>query len=192
MTTTLSPPARRVLALGILIIVVALPYWLIVRPVLDRFAAVDSEIAEQQTMLQRYATIAGRLSTLESRLAAIKRDGVSADDYLVGNSEAIVAAELQNRLKTVIANADGKLASTQVLATTEEAGFRQITIRVRLNASIDGLRRVLYQLEAGRPLMFVDNLDVSSRQDRRRAGERETDPDLTITFDVYGFMRPAT
>ncbi|MCU0838019.1 MAG: type II secretion system protein GspM [Rhodospirillales bacterium] len=190
MTTTLSPPARRVLALGILVIVVALPYWLIVRPVLDRFAAVDTEIAEQQDMLQRYGSIAGRLGTLESRLAAIKRDGGSADDYLVGNSEAIVAAELQNRLKTVIAGADGKLASTQVLATTEEAGFRQITIRVRLNAGIEGLRRVLYELEAGRPLMFIDNLDVSSRQDRRRAGERETDPDLTVTFDVYGFMRP--
>jgi len=40
MTVSLSPPTRRILALAILVAVVALPYWLAVRPVLDRFAAV--------------------------------------------------------------------------------------------------------------------------------------------------------
>jgi general secretion pathway protein M len=192
MTISLSPPTRRILALAILVAVVALPYWLAVRPVLDRFAAVDATIAEQNEMLVRYGGVSERLDALESRLTALKRDGGRADDYLAGDSEAIVAAELQNRLKTLIANSGGKLASTQVLPSTEEAGFRQVTVRVRLNAGIEGLRRILYQLETDRPLLFIDNLDISSRQDRPRAGETETDPDLTVTFDVYGFLRPAS
>jgi general secretion pathway protein M len=189
-TPELSPPTRRVLAIGILILVIALPYWLMVRPILDEFARIDSEIAEQQERLGRLTSIAERLATLESQRDALARGGNRAEGYLTGGSEAIVAADLQNRLKTLIANAGGKLASTQVLPATEEAGFRQVSVRVRLNTSINGLSTLLYELETGEPLLFIDNLDVSTRQDRPRAGETEGEADLSITFDVYGFLRP--
>lgn len=190
MTPELSPPTRRVLAIGILILVIALPYWLMVRPILDEFARIDSEIAEQHERLGRLTSIAARLATLESQRDALARGGNRAEGYLTGSSEAIVAADLQNRLKTLISNAGGKLASTQVLPATDEAGFRQVSVRVRLNTSINGLSTLLYELETGEPLLFIDNLDVSTRQDRPRTGETEGESDLSVTFDVYGFLRP--
>lgn len=187
----MSPATRRILALGILVLVVALPYWLIVQPLIDQFAAVNAEIAERQEALARYRMVAARLGALEEQLEAMKRAGGRADDYLRGGSEAIVAADLQNRVKTLIDRSGGKLASTQVLTAAEEGGFRQVIVRVRLTTGIEGLRRILYELETGQPLLFIDNLDISTRQDRRRAGESESDPELTVSFDVYGYLRPS-
>jgi general secretion pathway protein M len=188
--TALSPPVRRILALAILALVIVLPYQLAIRPVIDRFAAVDGDIAEQQGLLERYGKLAAQLDTLRSRLESIKRYGGHADDYLSGSSEAIVGADLQNRLNKLVTDAGGKLTSSQVLPSTEEGGFHELTVRVRLTTEIDGLRRILYQLETERPLLFVDNIDISSRQDRRRAGETDADPSLQVAFDVYGFLRP--
>jgi hypothetical protein len=48
-------------------------------------------------------------------------------------------------------------------------------------------------LEAGQPFLFVDSVDISSRQARRRRRNQKTvaeNVDLSINYDVYGYMRP--
>jgi len=189
----LSPMASRVIALILLVGAIAVPYVFIVQPLVEKHREYRDTIAHYQDQLLRYRRIAADRPQLQARYEQLQRDPISQDAYLSGESEALVAANLQNRVKTVIEANGGRLASTQILQSGDEDGFRVVTIRVRMNADIDAASKTFYALEAGQPSLFVDSVDISARQARRRRRNRKTVPEnvnLNINYDVYGYMRP--
>ena len=90
--------------------------------------------------------------------------------YLTGDSETLVAAELQNLVRTIVERNGGRLESTQILPPVNEAAFRRVTLRVRMSVGVEGLFRILYDLESMLPYLFVDGLDIVSRE--RRGGRQ--------------------
>jgi general secretion pathway protein M len=189
-----SPMGRRILALLLLVGVIAIPYVFIVEPLAAKHREYADTIAQDQDLLRRYRRIAADRPLLQARREQLQRDPISQGAYLSGESEALVAANLQNRIKTVIEANGGSLASTQILQSSDEDGFRVVTIRVRMTADIDAASKTFYALEAGQPYLFIDSVDISSRQARRRRRrDQKTAPenvDLNINFDVSGYMRP--
>jgi general secretion pathway protein M len=187
-----SPTGQRILALLLLVGVIAVPYALIVEPLAAKHRDYRDTIAQDQDLLRRYRQIAADRPLLQARREQLRRDPISQGAYLSGGSEALVAANLQNRIKTVIEASGGRLASTQILQSSDEDGFRVVTIRVRMTADIDAASKTFYALEAGEPYLFVDSVDISSRQARRRRNQRTTNEkvDLNINYDVSGYMRP--
>ncbi len=190
----LSPMARRAIALILLVGAIAVPYVFIVQPLAAKHQETRETITQDQDQLQRYRRIAANRPLLQARHEQLQRDPISQGAYLSGESEALIAANLQNRIKTVIEANGGKLASTQILQSGGEDGFRVVTIRVRMTADIDAASKTFYALEAGQPFLFVDSIDISSRQARRRRRRNQkTAPqniNLNINYDVYGYMRP--
>jgi hypothetical protein len=185
--------ASRAIALILLIGAIAVPYVFIVQPLIEKHREYRDTIAQFQDQLLRYRRIAADRPRLQTRYEQLQRDPISQGAYLSGESEALVAANLQNRIKTVIEANGGRLASTQILQSGDEDGFRVVTIRVRMSADIDAASKTFYALEAGQPFLFVDGVDISSRQARRRRRNQKTVPenvDLSINYDVYGYMRP--
>jgi general secretion pathway protein M len=85
----------------------------------------------------------------------------------------------------------GVLNSTQILDTTSEEGFRRLAVRVRMSGGSEALYKVFHALETERPFLFVDNVDINARTVRTREGQGET-VELMVTFDLFGYMRPAT
>ncbi|MGF1641923.1 MAG: type II secretion system protein GspM [Rhodospirillales bacterium] len=188
----LSPPTSRGLALLLLGIVLVLPYALIVQPVIEKRATSRETLADYRDQLERYRRIAANVPSLQAHLEEVRRDPKSSDAYLSGDNESLVAASLQNRIKTIIESSGGSLASTQILPSSIEQGFRVVTVRVRMTADIDAATRTLYALEADPPYLFIDNVDISSRQVRRTPGSGRPateDVQLNISFDVYGYLR---
>lgn len=183
-----SPPMRRFLAIALLVALVVLPYALVVRPLVTAYDDRRAQLAEQEELLRRYRALASNARPLKERMAEMRENVPDDPVYLSGGSESLVGADLQNRVKTVVESSGGRLASTQVLPASEDSGFRQITIRVRMTSDIDGLHKILHALETSRPYLFLDNIDVNAREGRRGTAEQETE--LTTTFDVFGFMQP--
>ncbi len=60
-----------------------------------------------------------------------------------------------------------------------------------MTVTLEPLQNVLYTLESAKPYLFVDNLDVRRRVQRRR--RKQTQPEaesrLTVRFDLYGYIR---
>lgn len=185
--------ASRVIALILLVGVIAVPYVFIAQPLLAKQQENRDTIAQYRDQLRSYRRIAANRPQLQTRYEQLQRDPISQGAYLSGESEALVAAKLQNRVKTIIEANGGQLASTQILQSGDEDGFRVVTIRVRMTADIDSASKIFYALEAGQPFLFVDSVDISSRQARRRRRNQKTvaeNVDLSINYDVYGYMRP--
>jgi hypothetical protein len=59
-----------------------------------------------------------------------------------------------------------------------------------MSTDTDGLFRIFYDLESTLPYLFLDGIDIASRERRARGavggGEVGT---LSVSYDVYGYMR---
>ena len=185
-----SPFTRRFLALALLLAVVYLPYALVVAPILAAYAGTRAEIDEYRDLIQRYRTIAADRGDLEEELATAQRNVFPSQYYLLGENPALVAASLQNQIKTFVENTGGKLLSTQILPSQVEQGSTRVTVRVRMTGSIESVYKALYAIESNRPALFIETVDLNARQVRIRGQQDTEQSELTAGYDVYGYLQP--
>jgi len=183
---------RRALALSILAMLVLGTYSFAIAPVIDSYTS-DREAAEQmQGALARYQRAARELPDLKARMDALRQRGPAQAGYLDGENETVAAAVLQERFKAVLQRHGGVLKSTQVLTGRDEGAARRIAVRGDLTATLGTLQRAVYELEAGSPLLFVDNLDIRAVVRPRGGPDGDQEPQLEVNFDLYGYMRRAS
>lgn len=184
---TLSRLKSRFLALALLVVLVAGSYGVIVQPVRDKFERYRDSIVQYEELIGRYRNIGGSLPALQAQLAELRGVDASKDVYLQGTSDALVAAELQNHVKSVVKASGGELRSTQILPVREENGFRRVAVRVQMTVDTNALRETFYALEASKPYIFIDNTDVRRKKIRKRRKQTEEKVTLNVRFDVYGY-----
>lgn len=186
----LSPATRKIIALALLAVAIALPWRLVVQPVQEQFAAYAEAKATNLEALERFRRLADSREELRRQLEQLQAQPASQEGYLSGESETLVAADLQNLVRGIVERHGGRLESTQILPAVPEGEFRRVTLRVRMAADTDALFRIFYDLESMLPYLFIDSLDVISRDRRARRGQTETeDGVLVVNYDVFGYMR---
>ena len=144
---------------------------LVVAPLLAAWRDAAAEIEEAEFLLQRYRALAEQRRAMAERLAEQQELAASAAGYLQGPSDALAAAQLQDRVKTVVERAGGELRSTQILPATPvevDAAIRRAALRVQFVVTIAGLAETLYELETGQPYLLIDELTVREQRTRRR------------------------
>ena len=130
---------------------------------------------------------------IQRAIAGIQQDPAAATQYLPQSAPSLAAAELQQRVKSVVEAVGGTLRSTQALPPTEEGGAVKVTVSAAMTGDTESLRKILYELESQTPLLFVDNLDVSARENRPRLPGGQlasyTRVQLSVQFEVSGYLR---
>lgn len=189
MITSLSPRARRLVAVGLLVAVLLGVYSFVAAPLLASYGQNRHEAAELQAALAKYEEIGREIPELQKQLDDLHRQGATAAGYLEGQNDTLIAAALQDRLKNAVAQTGGRLNSTQVLANTEHTKPHRVAVRGQMQMSLASLQRVLYTLESGTPYLFIDNLEVRPVVGPRGSQPTDTDAVLDVHFDIYGYMR---
>jgi len=188
-----TPWISRLAALLLLIVAIAAAYSFILEPIIVGYGETDSRIEEVREQLSRYQRMAAARPALERQIQQVATEQTSDGYYLSGGTDALVAAGLQDQVNALVEAKGGSLRSIQPMPGIDEQGFRRITLRVQMTATIEALFETLYALEAGTPMLFIENLDIQSRSIRRRSNEAggQDVPDaplLTVGFDLSGFM----
>jgi general secretion pathway protein M len=185
----------RALALTLLGSVLVGAYVLVIAPVIELYRTTDDAIESAETLLQRHRALAAQQSELSARLDEEKEQAAAIAGYLEGPSDALAAAQLQDRVKGVVEAAGGELRSTQILpaeAVDGGPGTRRATLRVQMVVAIDGLAEILYDLESGQPYVLIDEVAVRGQRTRRLGGDSEAAPLLDISLQLSGFVRAAS
>lgn len=186
----LSPSVRRLIAVALLVVAVILPWRLVVVPLMEIFDSYSEQMATQTDMLERYRRLADSRDRLRAHLQQLQAAPASQEGYLAGESETLVAAELQKVVRSIVERGGGRVESTQILPVTSEGEFQRITLRVRMSADTDGLFHVFYDLESMLPYLFIDSVDVVSQERRgRRSPDTIDQGTLGVSYDVYGYRR---
>lgn len=192
MNPALPPWLSRATALALLFGLILLAYAVVVAPLVAGYRQSEGAVAEARELLAGYRSVAARRDQLEAQLAALADRQDDSGLYLAGATDALAAAALQDDVKGAIEAGGGNLRSIQILPAEDEEGFRRVGVRVQLTATVNDLLRILHGIEAGRPFLFVDALEINNRRARRRnRDEAETmDPVLLVRLDVAGYQQP--
>ncbi|MEE9139273.1 MAG: type II secretion system protein GspM [Alphaproteobacteria bacterium] len=187
--TALSPAVGRLLAVTILVAAAAAVWALVVEPVSARFDGYERSIAQSRELLARQLRIAAERGALESRLDELRGTRAASGRFLEGGSIELVAAQVQNTVKTLIDSNGATFKSTQALPPEGADGFRKVTVRVNMTADTQALQTIFYAVETAERYLFMDNVDIRSRRPRARRNQPATQSDLQVRFDVYGYMQ---
>jgi general secretion pathway protein M len=190
MNRTVPPLVSRLLALGLLVLVVAVAWIALVEPIRAAFDAQDARIERSAALLARYERALDDEASLRAEIEGLRKSDGGPDPFLKGDSTQIIAANLQNQIQTLVAGEPGDIRSIQVLPETEEAGFEKIGLRVTLTAGIPAMQKIFYDIESSVPALFIDNLDVRTNVRRRRRNQEATNR-MQIRFDVFGYRKRA-
>jgi hypothetical protein len=109
--------------------------------------------------------------------------------FLAGSTDALAAAGLQDQVRALVIEKGGSIRSIQPMPGVAVDGLTRITLRVQMAGTIETLLEVLYALETGTPILFIDSLDVQKRDE----GQGGSDPGaasgrLAIAVDLSGYL----
>lgn len=179
----------RLLALGLAFIALAAVYSVAAAPLLDLYADNAALAERRRALVVKLNAIAGELPSLRARVAELR--AVVATDKLTldGASDPIASAALQGRIEALASTAGVTIGSTESMPAEVQGGYRRLGLRLMINGPYESLAKLLAGLEATRPPLIVDNLQVRSFQ--RRPGTTPI-PMLDASLEVHGFRADET
>ena len=186
----------KALALALLAAALLAAWGLAVEPLIQSYVDQDERIAKAGNLLARYHSLTAATPALRAQLAELEARRQGRSDLLEAASDTLAAAGLQSRLQALFERHGAVQRSLQALPAVATGELLAITVRAQFTAEGEALARILYELETGRPVLFVDALDVRRKQSRRRrrndaaeAGPEAAGP-LDVRIDLVGYMRP--
>lgn len=189
--TSMSKGVKRAAAVALLFLVLWLAWITVVSPVISAYRETNEQIAFTSERLNRFQGISNNYPALKQQIENLVRQTAKSGIYLAGNTDSLAAANLQEGVSGTIERNGGTLRSVQILPVTDDGDFRKVTVRVQLTATLPELTRILYSLEADKPFVFIDNLDIKNRRARTRNQDQNQNPELVVRFDLYGYLRPS-
>lgn len=189
-----STERDRWLALGLLALLLAVGYLLLVHPWFTQpLLALQQQIEQLRErdlrvrmQLQQAPQVAAKLQ--QARQALAERPG-----FLVEASAELASAGLVQRLEKAVLSASPGNRSCAISnrsplpADTTEA-FIRVAVQVRLRCGTPELAAVLHDLESGSPRLFVANLNVMAQRYQLSPGESGSG--LDVAFELAGYLRP--
>lgn len=183
--TRLPQSAQRVLALALLGAIPGAVWLLAGAPLLDRYQDAAAKVERLSLGLDHAERVAAQLDALRSRLTELRNRTAEQEGFLKGETESVVGAQLQARLKQLVESTHGELKTTQIMAPRDDGTFRRVTVRCQISLDGASLQQVIYELEAHPPFLFIDNLRIDARAAPQGVGEEK----LEVLLDIYGFIR---
>lgn len=192
---TLNQNQSRMLALVILLVVVVAIVMLILNPLYNRYVSASDEIDELEHQISVYQRVASGLIDSEAELESLQQNNPIAGLYLSETKPTLAAAELQQTLNRMVSQTGGQVVSTQILQRNTETVLPTVALQVHVRSEIDELVALMHQVESGEPLLFIENLVISSavrrapqrvNRARRNQPVRRQLPSLDVRFDLIG------
>ena len=186
----MSRAAALALAAGVaslLLAGAAVPAW-------KALQALDASIDELSLRTTRYRAVIGQRQASEALLEAVRSHRPTEDHYVAGASAEHAAMALAEHVRLLAENYSGNTLTSEIGESEPMGGLDAVRVRTELTLSVAGLRRVLYRLEYGRPMLFIERLEVETQAERLR--EVKANPSLpirlTVRMDIVGLRTPQT
>jgi general secretion pathway protein M len=116
-------------------------------------------------------------------------DGLK-DPFLGGDTVTVAGANLQERVVAAIRRAGGAVTSSQVDLSDPKATPQRIALSAASELEQSALQGLLYDLEAGAPYLYLDQISVQSARENFGAAAGTADATrLRISLSVSAYWR---
>jgi general secretion pathway protein M len=194
--TALRPRDSRLLAIGLLLLVLLLGYflllhWWFVAPL----EHIRSEMGDLRDTHSRYAAAIAEKPALQQRIAALGAGQAASSAFLATDDTNAAAADLMQRaVDAVAASTVGNscVVSQKMPLPNPPAGagepYRKAAVSISVSCAMEPLVAVLQALEQGTPYLFVDDLSIYRNP---VAVQQNSAAPLEVQFTLSGYVRPA-
>jgi general secretion pathway protein M len=189
------PKDGRFLAVVILLILLLLIYlvgihWWFVAPQMQ----IRADMAELRDQQLRFRQAAAQKPEIEERLATIRQHEQSNQAFLTDADASAASAWLIQRLNQSITDhaKDEKRCqsiSQQNYNAGEDELYKRVTVQARMRCDLEPLAAILYDLENGKPYLFVDQIMIYKQQTYQPPGAKATASPLDVRFNLTGYLR---
>lgn len=190
------PDDGRPLAVGLLVVVLVVVYflgihWWFVAPQL----AIGSQMDDLREQQQRFAAIVSEKPAIQKRLAQVRAYEAKNQAFLKQTDAAAASASLIQRVADVIQKNDpeGGRCSTQqstpLRSEAKDEPYQSVSVRVRMTCDIETTSALLYDLEQGKPFLFVEEMRIYERARFYPGRGQQQDSQLQVQFTITGYMR---
>jgi general secretion pathway protein M len=181
----LSGRRGQALAVAIGVVGLALIWFGIADPARSWFNDRAALLEQRQELLAHMRDLAASLPALRAASADKHDEGSAAATILLpGDSDAIAAADLQERVQKMAVDAGASLTAVETLPPTQAAGrWHKVTLRISLGASWPVLMGLIRSIEQSPTRILIDDVHFRSPV----VVGRPTAPPVQASMVVYGF-----
>ena len=186
---------NRLTAMLLFVIAVLLVYWLCFHWIIMKHSEYSSEISDLSQQLGRFQRVTAQRSFFEQQLQSLQNRKSDENLFLEGSDFNEAAAGMSERLSQMIstqADDSCQIVSRQPVKPRVQERFEKVTVNVRMRCNIEDLKKILYSLETGAPIVIADDLTVIKPRTRRRVRNGQPQPvqnTLDIRFNMSGYLR---
>ena len=194
-TSKFQPKDGRFLAVVLLLCVLLLIYlvgvhWWFVAPHLQ----LRGEMGDLREQQLRYRQIADEKPEIDKRLAEVKAYEQGNQAFLSEADANAASAALIQRLKQSMSDhakdeSRCQNVGTQAYNGGEEELYKRVTVQARLKCDLEPLAALLYDLENGKPYLFVDQVMIYKQQTYTPPGAKAVAVPLDVRFNLSGYLR---
>jgi len=191
----LKPAESRIAAVLLLIVVLAMAYFLLVHWwFVAPQSAMSAEMDDLRDTQRRFASAIAERPQLEKRLATLEQGQTRSDAFLAGDDTNAAAAGLMQRVVDVAAahKEDGACDVVQKMPvpSQEKSGdpYRKVTVNISLRCQVQPMTAVLHDIENETPYLFIEDFSIYRNPVAARAGGAAP---MEVQFTVSGYIHAA-
>ncbi|MDE3176964.1 MAG: type II secretion system protein M [Pseudomonadota bacterium] len=126
-----------------------------------------------------------QIQARERRLAPLAARDPAASPFFEAGTVTLAGAALQQRVEAVVASAKGRLVSSKV-EVAPHGDARRISLTAELTIAEADMQALLYDLETGRPYLFVDAIEARAPEAASGPGAGAMRVSLTVSGQWSG------
>lgn len=188
--TSALPTGRpgRILALGIAVAIPAVLWLGVGAPLVQWHAERGAALGERRELARHMEDLMAEIPELQRR-ATQEPSAVGADSLLAGDSDAIAAAALQEKVQAIAADTGATISSAEIVPAQESGSYRRIGLRIAVYARVwSSLVRLLQGMEQATPKMLIGEMELRAMP--TRAADVDTPISATLTVLAYRAATP--
>lgn len=175
---------RRAIFVSVNLLILAIFYLVVIEPARRVMADGAEMIAQRRATLARYEAVAAQENAIADYARQVAETNARGE-LIDGESEGIVSANLQARLKALAEEAKVTVRSIQVLPARPFQGVTLVGARLDVSGAFEAVHALARALEGEPPLLVITTASIRG-QLALWGAPTESDQDIEAQFDVFG------
>ncbi len=166
---------RRLAAWGAVLALVLVLLSAVLGPVVARHREYDAEIARDRQVLDRLTRLEVSRDRIREAARRYREEDLASLVYSQEMPPAQIALDVQKRV-TQILDKSGAEVKTVASFNLPAEDFQGSGIKVTFTGSLEAVASALHEIESGRPLLVVEEMDIKPLMQGRMARSAEQQP----------------
>jgi len=187
---------RFLVSIVLLLFVVMVLFYGIVRPYRAYTKRIEEQILQQSEAITKMVRVRDRAPQAEQQVAQLRqRMQATQERFVPGETPALAASRLQERLQHIASTSGLDVLSTVALRDEAVGDFRKTTVQMTLRGDLPAIAKFVAGVEYDEWLLTLASLEVRGAYSLRVAQQPGQGavkaPPLTVTLEVGGVMQGA-